>query len=90
MSGGLEPKARPGRKQTIVAKAWIGRKQRGACFTSHISLGKGRVYELSTGTLRRELALDFCRLHLAHHLKHGDTPYKPIAGGQTAQKELFP
>lgn len=61
----IAEKGRPGRRQTLVAKAWLTRKKRHAIFQSHISLGDGRVRTRSTGTHRRELALDFCALHLA-------------------------
>lgn len=85
----LKPKGKPGRKQTLVAKAWISRPGRGMPFRSHVTLGRGKVHELSTGTHRRELALDFARLHLAHHLSKGDAPFRPEVAPPPVQTEFL-
>lgn len=80
MSHGEElftPKGKAGRKQTVVAEAWISRKNRKAVFHSNVNLGDGRVFKLSTKFYRRELALVFCKLHLIHHLNKGDVPFDP-------------
>jgi hypothetical protein len=57
---------KPGRRQTVTAKAWISRPSSGRreVFQSHVSLGDGRVYTLTTDTARRVKALDFNRSHL--------------------------
>ena len=53
-----------GRKQTVSARAWISREERGSNFMSNVSLGKGRAYKLNTETRNRSKALDFNRAHL--------------------------
>ena len=60
------PKGSPGRRQTVTARAWISRPATGrrAIFQSHVSLGDGKVFTLTTATPRRSKALDFNRSHL--------------------------
>lgn len=61
----ISPPAPPkGRKQNVSAKAWITRASSKDTFISKVSLGKGRIYERSTQTKRRNLALEFNRAHL--------------------------
>jgi hypothetical protein len=62
----------PGRKQTVTASAWIERPSRKANFISRVSLGKGRIYDLSTHTTLREKALEFNRCHLLSLLNRPD------------------
>jgi hypothetical protein len=58
------PAGRPGRRQTVTAKAWISRPNGKAPFVSHVSLGKGKVHTRQTQTYQRGTALDFNRTHL--------------------------
>lgn len=58
------PSPPKGRPQNVSAKAWITRESNKENFISKVSLGKGRIYERSTQTTRRNLALDFNRAHL--------------------------
>jgi hypothetical protein len=58
------PQKSKGRKQNVSAKAWITRESSKDHFTSKVSLGKGRIYERSTQTKRRNVALEFNRAHL--------------------------
>lgn len=58
------PPARKGRVQNVSAKAWITRESRKDNFISKVSLGKGRIYERSTQTKRRNVALAFNQAHL--------------------------
>jgi len=71
-----------GRKQTVTASAWIERTDRRSNFLSKVSLGKGRIYELSTKTQNRAKALDFNRCHLLSLLN------KPVGKPTTATPEV--
>lgn len=75
----ISPPSPPkGRKQNVSAKAWITRASSKDTFISKVSLGKGRIYERSTQTKRRNLALDFNRAHLLELLsKKAKAPISP-------------
>jgi hypothetical protein len=67
------PPGKPGRRQTHTAKAWITQPKRGEFFQSKVSLGKGRIYTRSTGTIRRNIALEYNRAHLLELLSKNKT-----------------
>jgi hypothetical protein len=81
-----KPRGRKGRRQTHTAKAWVERPTSKHHFISRVSLGKGRIYDRSTGTTRREIALAFNRAHLLELL----TPkQKPTALPPTQQLDFL-
>lgn len=79
------PPRAPGRKQSVTAKAWISRSNVKACFISRVSLGKGKVFERSTGTNSRTTALKFNRAHLMELLNKRSKSKQPL----TEQIPLF-
>ncbi len=83
----LPPQAgKKGRRQNTTAKAWIVMDKATKIFTSKVSLGKGRIYERSTQTARRNLALDFNRAHLIELLNKPPSTKPP----EEHQQSLFP
>ena len=74
---------KPGRRQTLTAKAWISRVNRRGRFFSHVSLGKGETSRRATETVDRAKALDFNRAHLLELLMKP----KATAGTRAASVE---
>ena len=67
--------------------AWISRAGRGDAFDSNVSLGKGRIYKLTTGTANRRAALEFNRSHLIAKLT-GRASSAPVVPPQQTHFEM--